>query len=113
MNESECVFKMEIIKTLEQFDQVTSHGKNIVVFSAEWCGDCIFIKPHLPTIEMNFPEWKFSFVNRDDLILLCKDLDIYGIPSFLAFVDGEIVGRLVSKDRKTPPEIEAFIKNLG
>jgi thiol-disulfide isomerase/thioredoxin len=104
---------MEIIKTLEQFEQVTSSGKHIVVFSTEWCGDCIFIKPHLPAIEANFPEWKFSFVDRDDLIELCKDLDIYGIPSFLAFIDGEVIGRFVSKDRKTPPEIEAFIRDLS
>ena len=101
-----------MIKTLEQFDEVTSSGKNIVVFSAAWCGDCLFIKPHLPAIEANFRSWKFSFVDRDELLVLCKDLDIYGIPSFLAFVDGKIVGRFVSKDRKTPPEIEAFIKSL-
>ena len=104
---------MEMIKTLEQFEQVTRSGKNIVVFSTEWCGDCIFIKPHLPTIEANFPEWKFSNVSRDDLVALCKDLDIYGIPSFLAFAHGEIIGRFVSKDRKTPLEIEAFIRGLG
>lgn len=104
---------MEIIKTLAQFEELTSGGKNIVVFSAEWCGDCIFLKPHLPVIEANFPEWKFSFVDRDDLLELCKDLDIYGIPSFLAFVNGQVIGRFVSKDRKTPPEIEAFIRDLG
>jgi len=104
---------MEVIKTLEQFETVTNTGKNIVVFSAKWCGDCIFIKPHLPTIVANFPEWQFSFVDRDDLIALCKDLDIYGIPSFLAFREGEVVGRFVSKDRKTPPEIEQFIRDLG
>ncbi|MCL2560064.1 MAG: thioredoxin family protein [Turicibacter sp.] len=103
---------MEIIKTLAQFEQTTETGKHIVVFSAEWCGDCIFIKPHLPTIEANFPAWQFSYVDRDDHLALCKDLDIYGIPSFLAFVDGEVVGRFVSKDRKTPPEIEAFIRDL-
>lgn len=104
---------MEVIKTLEQFETVTEVGKNIVVFSTEWCGDCIFIKPHLPVIEANFPQWKFSFVDRDDLLDLCKDLDIYGIPSFLAIVDGKVVGRFVSKDRKTPPEIEKFIADLG
>ena len=104
---------MEIIKTLERFEQVTNTGRNIVVFSTEWCRDCIFIKPHLPSIEANFSAWKFFFVDRDDLIELCKDLDIYGIPSFLAFVDGELVGRFVSKDRKTPVEIETFIRDLG
>ena len=104
---------MEMIKTLEQFETVTSIGKNIVIFSAQWCRDCLFIKPHLPAIIANFPDWNFFFVDRDDLIELCKDLDIYGIPSFLAYNDGHLVGRFVSKDRKTPPEIEKFIRDLG
>jgi len=104
---------METINTLEQFEQITKDGKHIVIFSADWCGDCIFIKPHLPSIIAKFPEWNFSYINRDDLIELCKDLDIYGIPSFLAFDNGRIVGRFISKDRKTPPEIEQFIRDLG
>ena len=104
---------MKTITTLETFERITGTGRNIVVFSAEWCGDCIFIKPHLPLIEAKFPDWNFSYIDRNDLLELCKDLDIFGIPSFLAFEDGEIVGRFVSKDRKTPEEIEAFIKKLG
>jgi len=103
---------MEKITSLEQFEKTTNSGKNIIVFSTEWCGDCIFIKPHLPIIEANFSNWKFSYLDRDDLIDLCRDLDIYGIPSFLAFKDGHLVGRFVSKDRKTPTQIEEFIRNL-
>ena len=104
---------MERIKTLAQFDELTSHGKHIIVFSAEWCRDCLFIKPQLPVIERHFPQWQFWLVDRDELMVLCKDLEIYGIPSFLAFVDGEVVGRFVSKKRKTLLEIEGFIKGLG
>ncbi|EAC6938414.1 thiol reductase thioredoxin, partial [Listeria monocytogenes] len=37
------------------------------------------------------------------------DLAIFGIPSFLAFEDGEEVGRFVSKDRKTKEEINDFL----
>ena len=103
---------MEIIKTLEHYDTFTSQGQNIVVFSAQWCRDCLFIHPHLPAIEAKFPKWKFAYVDRDDLLALCKDLDIYGIPSFLAIKEGEIIGRLISKERKTPTEIERFISDL-
>ena len=103
---------MERIKTLEQFDRITSDGKHIVVFWAEWCRDCIFIKPHLPMIEARFPEWNFSLIERDELIELCKDLDIYGIPSFLAMIDGVVVQRFVSKNRKTVLEIEEFIQSI-
>ncbi|SIE49450.1 Uncharacterised protein [Mycobacteroides abscessus subsp. abscessus] len=37
----------------------------------------------------------------------------FGIPSFIAFRDGEESGRFVSKDRKTQEEIENFIAGLG
>ena len=39
------------------------------------------------------------------------ELDIFGIPSFLVFENGEEKGRFVSKDRKTKEEIESFLKS--
>jgi len=104
---------MQTINNIKEYAEVTENGKNIILFSADWCGDCIFIKPFLPSIEKSFPEWNFYYVNRDDLIDLCKDLDIYGIPSFLAYKEGVVIGRFVSKDRKTSTQKEDFIRNLG
>ena len=40
------------------------------------------------------------------------ELDVFGIPSFIAFEDGRELGRFVSKDRKTQEEIEQFIEGL-
>ena len=45
-------------------------------------------------------------------IVLCKDQDIFGIPSFVAYNDKEESGRFVSKLRKTKEEIQAFIDTL-
>lgn len=40
-------------------------------------------------------------------------MNILGIPSFVAYQDGQEIGRLVSKDRKTKEEVVSFLKSLG
>lgn len=82
------------------------------MFSAAWCVDCRFIEPALPEIEAKFTDYTFIHVDRDQFIDLCQQLDVYGIPSFIAFENGKELGRFVSKDRKTQEEIEAFITGL-
>ncbi|MCY7914757.1 thioredoxin family protein, partial [Bacillus haynesii] len=39
----------------------------------------------------------------------CAEWDIFGIPSFLVFKEGNEISRFVSKDRKTKEEIEQFL----
>ena len=97
---------------MEQFEQLRDGGKTIFMFSANWCSDCRFIEPFLPEIETKFSDFTFIHVDRDQFIDLCQQLDVYGIPSFIAFENGKELGRFVSKDRKTQEEIEEFITNL-
>lgn len=82
------------------------------MFSANWCPDCRIIEPFLPDIETKYSQFTFIHVDRDQFIDLCQQLDVYGIPSFIAFENGEEIGRFVSKDRKTQEEIEEFITGL-
>ncbi|WP_163101194.1 thioredoxin family protein [Peribacillus alkalitolerans] len=103
---------MKELETIEQFDQLKVNGKHIFLFSAEWCPDCRFIDPFMPQVEEKFSDFNFVYVDRDKFIDICVDNDIFGIPSFLAFEDGQELGRFVSKDRKTQEEIERFIKSL-
>lgn len=103
---------MKNLESMEQFEQLKDQGKTIFMFSAEWCGDCRFIEPALPEIEANFKEYTFVHVDRDQFIDLCQQVDVYGIPSFIAYENGKELGRFVSKDRKTQEEIEAFISSL-
>ncbi len=83
------------------------------MFSADWCPDCRVIEPILPRLEADYPEYTFMEVDRDQFIDLCGELDIFGIPSFIAFHNGKEAGRFVSKDRKTLEEIEDFINGLS
>ncbi|WP_251549643.1 thioredoxin family protein [Neobacillus muris] len=104
---------MKNLESMEQFEQIQSQGKAIFMFSAGWCPDCRFIEPVMPEIEANFPEYTFVHIDRDQFIDLCQQLDVFGIPSFVAFDHGKELGRFVSKDRKTQEEVESFIKGLS
>lgn len=103
---------MEKIHSQKQYEEVIKEGKTVIVFSADWCPDCVFIEPFMPDIEKKYDEFRFYLVERDENIALITSLDIYGIPSFIAYKDGEEIGRFVSKDRKTQTQIEAFIEGL-
>ncbi|WP_284036173.1 thioredoxin family protein [Neobacillus sp. 114] len=103
---------MKHLESMEQFEQLRDQGKTIFMFSANWCGDCRFIEPVLPEIESKFTEYTFIHVDRDQYIDLCQQLDVFGIPSFIAYENGKELGRFVSKDRKTQEEIEKFITGL-
>ena len=103
---------MKNLETVEQFNELRNNGKHIFMFSADWCGDCRFIDPFLPDIEANYNEYTFVHIDRDQFIDLCVELNVFGIPSFIAFEEGRELGRFVSKDRKTQEEIEQFIDGL-
>ena len=103
---------MKVLTTSEEFKTLTAEGKTIFFFTADWCGDCSFIKPVMPEIVDHHPEITFVEVDRDQFIDLCGELSIFGIPSFVAFEKGEEIGRFVNKDRKTQEEIEKFISTL-
>lgn len=103
---------MKNLESVEQFEQLKNSGKTIFMFSANWCGDCRFIEPVLPEIEGKFTDYTFVHIDRDEFIDICQQMDVFGIPSFIAFEDGRELGRFVSKDRKTQEEIEEFISGL-
>ena len=104
---------MEKLKSVEQFEQLKNEERTMFYFSADWCPDCRVIEPILPGIVADYPEYQFIYVDRDDFIDICQQMDVFGIPSFIAFTNGEEVGRFVSKDRKTREEIEEFMNSLS
>lgn len=104
---------MKKLQTQEQLEDLLSSGTKVFLFSADWCPDCRFIEPFMPEVEEKFSEFEFVYVDRDQFIDLCGEWEIYGIPSFVAFHNGNEVGRFVSKDRKTQEEIDAFLTGIA
>ncbi|TWT12484.1 thioredoxin family protein [Planomicrobium sp. CPCC 101079] len=103
---------MRRLQSVDEFHDLTEQKPVVFMFTAGWCPDCRVIDPVMPEVEKSFKEYEFVSVDRDEFIDLCIEKDIYGIPSFLAFNNGEEAGRFVSKDRKTQEEIESFLANL-
>lgn len=103
---------MKSIHDTVAFNREIQSGKTVAFFTADWCGDCRFIHPVIPEIEADFPELQFIQINRDEMMDLCAELGIMGIPSFVVYQDGNEVGRLVNKKRKTKEEIEAFLQQF-
>lgn len=112
MTEKTEALQVKNLESMEQFEQLRDQGKTIFMFSAGWCPDCRVIEPILPEIEAKYNEYTFVHIDRDNYIDLCQQLDVFGIPSFIAFENGKELGRFVSKDRKTQEEIEQFINGL-
>lgn len=105
---------MKEIKELtpEKLTEITKSGRTVLEFSASWCGDCRFLKPFMPEIVADFPETNFYEIDRDESIDVAKNLNIMGIPSFVVYQDGQEIGRLVNKDRKTKQEVEDFLRSV-
>ncbi|GAX02649.1 thiol-disulfide isomerase/thioredoxin [Secundilactobacillus pentosiphilus] len=98
--------------TKDQLLEKIKDGRYMLFFSATWCPDCAFIKPSMPAIEAEYPDFKFLSVDRDENIDLAVELNVLGIPSFIAYNNGEEIGRFVNKDRKTKQQVEEFINAL-
>ena len=53
---------------IEELASYVNDGeKTVFFFTADWCGDCRFIKPFLPEIEAENPDYRFIQVDRDSL----------------------------------------------
>lgn len=100
---------MEKVETKTAFQEAIQGERVVVLFSADWCPDCRVIEPVLPTIEADYPEVQFVHADRDQLPEVCQEYDIFGIPSFVGFKNGEEIDRFADKNRKTEEEITAFL----
>ena len=104
---------MMIPATIEELATlVNREGKTVFLLTADWCGDCRFLKPLLPEIEAENPDFTFVEVNRDDYMEVAKKWNIYGIPSLVVLENGQEIGRFVNRERKTKMQINEFLAQL-
>ena len=104
---------MNKLRNTEEFYNAVEQDKlSIVYFYTLWCPDCFMMRPALPRLEKDYPEMTFYSFNRDKDNQLAMHLEIYGIPSFLIFRNGEEIGRYVDKKRKSYIEVKTFIDGV-
>jgi|SRR5579875_2353163 len=101
---------MEQITSNDRYREVTQNGRVMVEFYANWCPDCRRIEPYFDEWEAKYKD-SFSMVrvNRDELPDLGEELQILGIPTFIAYDNGKEVKRLFSRDAKSKEQVEAFL----
>ncbi|MDR0137987.1 thioredoxin family protein [Metabacillus idriensis] len=104
---------MEKLQSMNRYNEVIQKENVILMFSADWCPDCRFIDPFLPELQAENDKFTFFYVDRDQFIDLCAELNVFGIPSFVGFSKGQETGRYVNKDRKTKEQIQEFIDGLS
>ncbi|QAY68210.1 thioredoxin family protein [Paenibacillus protaetiae] len=102
---------MKQLKTEAEYrEAIASNDLSVIVFKTTWCPDCHFIDPFMPDVEQKYAATAtFYHIDRDELPDLCSELNILGIPSFVAFRNGQELVRFVNKLRKSREEIEQFI----
>ncbi|MFC4597044.1 thioredoxin family protein [Cohnella hongkongensis] len=102
---------MQKISNEQAFRELIAEDRlTVAVFKTTWCKDCHFIDPFIGDVEAAYSDrLRLIEIDRDDLPDLCGELNILGIPSFIAFRQGRELVRFVSKLRKTREEIEQFL----
>ncbi|MDI3233414.1 thioredoxin family protein [Exiguobacterium antarcticum] len=102
---------MKKLESKAQFDQAKQEN-SVFLFSANWCPDCRFLDPFMPEMEQTFSEFNFYYVDRDEHLEIAQEMNIFGIPSFVAYRENEETGRYVGKERKTPEQVTAFLETV-
>ena len=108
------VMVMHKLATEEQFQEIVNQPRaTVAVFKTAWCKDCHYIEPFMPEVVKKYED-RITFVelDRDQFPELGEKLNILGIPSFVAFREGQELIRFVSKLRKTREEIETFLDRV-
>jgi thioredoxin-like negative regulator of GroEL len=90
--------------------QIGEDRLTVAIFKTTWCKDCHYIEPFIGEVEAAYSDrLTMVEVDREDMADLCSELNILGIPSFIAFRKGQELVRFVNKLRKTREEIEQFL----
>lgn len=86
----------------EEFEQTRKEGKNLFVFGANWCPDCVRINPFLDTLSEEFAERvKIFKVSIDSAQNLKESLGIRKIPTLIFYNNGTEIGeRLIEPNNR-------------
>jgi thioredoxin 1 len=77
-------------------DVLTSKGKVVVDFWADWCGPCKMVAPILEALAEDFPEQITIYkINADENSGLVAEVKISSIPTIIVYEDGKETKRII------------------
>ncbi len=92
-------FETEVLK---------NKGVVLVDFYASWCGPCKVTGPIIEQLATEIKNVKFTKVDVDQNQELSSQYQVFSIPTFLIFKDGEAVGQFVGAMSK-----EGFLAEIN
>lgn len=76
-----------------QNEVVNYKGAVLVDFFAEWCGPCKMTGPIIDELANEITNVKFVKINVDEAQELASQYNIFSIPTFIIFKDGQVVNQ--------------------
>ena len=73
---------------------VSDNAKVMVQYSASWCGNCRIMKPKFKRMSIENDEITFVIIDAEKNPESRKLADVSNLPTFAAFVDGELVSQV-------------------
>jgi thioredoxin 1 len=100
---------MVVAVNKDNFKQEVIEEKGVVLvdFYADWCGPCRMTAPIIDELSQQLTGIKFVKVNVDENPDLASQYQIFSIPTFLIFKNGEVISSLVGVQSK-----ESFLNEL-
>ncbi len=90
-------------------NEVLNHqGIVLVDFYADWCGPCRMTAPTIDELAKELTDIKFIKINVDDNPDLASQYQVFSIPTFLIFKNGQVVHQFVGAMSK-----EGFINEIN
>jgi len=78
-----------------QKEVLDKKGLVLVDFYADWCGPCKMTGPIIEELAEELTDIKFVKVNVDENTELTSTYQIFSIPTFVIFKDGQVVHQFV------------------
>jgi thioredoxin 1 len=99
------------VKDIQEYNEIVSKGKVIVIVYATWCGPCRFTMPILEEVSQEEDVKHISFykMDSDKHKDITKELRNRGIPMMIFYEDGIELRRIVGM--RTKEEIKKWIED--
>lgn len=104
-----------IIKTLQEYKNLTKENNCVVKFTAPWCGPCKIISPFYKELSMKHKDIIFLEVNIDNVEEVTNYENIQAIPQFKFYSSGFRYDNLTlqgSNSTKLQKNIDIFSSSI-
>ena len=102
---------MTVEATPETFESLVAEGNVLVDFWGPRCQPCLALMPAVEALEESYDSrLKLVKVNAPDNRQVCRDLHVFGLPTYVLYRDGSEVDRLTGDPSKA--DIEAAVRQL-